>query len=164
GRADHARGPRGRGLEGARARRDGRRRAPPHAPARGRPARDGHVSLGLRHRLVLRRVGRRGLLARGGGRLLGEGSGRPLPRPAPPRPVRVLDVPRELSVLAHLHDWLHLLLRWTHVLAGIMWIGDSFLFMWMDRTLAAPDPPREAVTGELFMVHGGGYYQLERRV
>jgi uncharacterized membrane protein len=67
-------------------------------------------------------------------------------------------------VFAHLHDWLHLLLRWTHVLAGIMWIGDSFLFMWMDRTLVAPDPPREGVTGELFMVHGGGYYQLERRV
>ncbi len=45
-----------------------------------------------------------------------------------------------------------------------MWIGDSFLFMWMDRTLTPPDPPRDGVTGELFMVHGGGYYQLERRV
>jgi uncharacterized membrane protein/plastocyanin len=45
-----------------------------------------------------------------------------------------------------------------------MWIGDSFLFMWMDRTLAAPQPPKDGVTGELFMVHGGGYYQLERRL
>ena len=63
----------------------------------------------------------------------------------------------------HLHEWLHLLLRWTHIVAGIMWIGDSFLFMWLDRTLTPPNPPREGVTGELFMVHGGGYYQVEKR-
>jgi uncharacterized membrane protein len=64
----------------------------------------------------------------------------------------------------HVHEWLHLVLRWAHILAGIMWIGDSFLFMWLDRTLVAPDPPRDGVTGELFLVHGGGYYQVERRL
>lgn len=62
------------------------------------------------------------------------------------------------------HEWVHLLLRWAHVLAGIMWIGDSFLFMWLDRTLRPPDPPREGVAGELFLLHGGGYYQVERRL
>ena len=55
-----------------------------------------------------------------------------------------------------------LALRWIHIVAGIMWIGDSFLFMWLDRTLVPPDPPREGVTGELFMLHGGGYYQVEK--
>src|SRR5712692_8482968 len=63
----------------------------------------------------------------------------------------------------HLHEWLHLVLRWIHIVAGIMWIGDSFLFMWLDRTLTPPDPPRDGVTGELFMLHGGGYYQVEKR-
>ncbi len=63
-----------------------------------------------------------------------------------------------------LHEWVHLLLRWAHVLAGIMWIGDSFLFMWLDRTLTPPAPPREGVAGELFLLHGGGYYQVERRL
>ena len=62
-----------------------------------------------------------------------------------------------------LHEWLHLLLRWLHIVAGIMWIGDSFLFMWLDRTLVPPDPPRDGVTGEVFMLHGGGYYQVEKR-
>ncbi len=65
---------------------------------------------------------------------------------------------------AHLQEWLHLLLRWFHIVAGIMWIGDSFLFMWLDRTLRPPDPPREGVAGELYMVHGGGYYQVEKRM
>ena len=62
------------------------------------------------------------------------------------------------------HEWLHLLLRWAHVMAAIMWIGDSFLFMWLDRTLVPPAPPRDGVTGELFLVHGGGYYRVERRL
>ena len=62
------------------------------------------------------------------------------------------------------HEWLHLLLRWAHVMAAIMWVGDSFLFMWLDRTLVPPAPPRDGVTGELFLVHGGGYYQVEKRL
>src|SRR5512135_1721787 len=45
-----------------------------------------------------------------------------------------------------------------------MWIGDSFLFMWLDRTLVPPVPPRDGVTGELFLLHGGGYYQVEKRL
>ena len=64
----------------------------------------------------------------------------------------------------HVHEWLHLVLRWGHVLAGIMWIGDSFLFMWLDRTLVAPSPPRDGVAGELYLLHGGGYYQVEKRL
>jgi len=64
---------------------------------------------------------------------------------------------------AHLHEWVHLLLRWLHIVAGIMWIGDSFLFMWLDRSLRPPDPSRPGVTGESFLVHGGGYYVVEKR-
>ena len=61
-------------------------------------------------------------------------------------------------------EWLNLALRWIHVIAGIMWIGDSFLFMWMDRHLVPPSRPRDgAVTGELWMVHSGGFYEVVKR-
>ena len=58
-------------------------------------------------------------------------------------------------------EWLGALLRAVHVLAAILWIGDSFLFMWMDASLEPPRKPREgAVIGELWMVHGGGFYEM----
>jgi uncharacterized membrane protein len=61
-------------------------------------------------------------------------------------------------------EWLNLALRWTHVIAGIMWIGDSFLFMWMDRNLVPPSRPRPgAVSGELWLVHSGGFYEVVKR-
>jgi len=61
-------------------------------------------------------------------------------------------------------EWLDLLVRWIHVLAAIMWIGDSFLFMWMDSNLSTPTRPREgAVAGELWMVHSGGFYEVVKR-
>lgn len=61
-------------------------------------------------------------------------------------------------------EWLNLIGRWVHVIAAIMWIGDSFLFMWMDRSLTAPTRPRDgAVVGELWMVHSGGFYEVVKR-
>jgi uncharacterized membrane protein len=61
-------------------------------------------------------------------------------------------------------EWLNLILRWIHLIAGIMWIGDSFLFMWMDRSLTPPTRPRDgAVVGELWMVHSGGFYEVVKR-
>jgi len=60
-----------------------------------------------------------------------------------------------------LHEWLDLVLRWAHVIAAIMWIGDSFLFMWMDSSLRTPARPREGdVAGELWMTHSGGFYEV----
>jgi uncharacterized membrane protein len=61
-------------------------------------------------------------------------------------------------------EWLGALLRAAHVLAGILWIGDSFLFMWMDSSLEQPRTAREgAVVGELWMVHSGGFYEVVKR-
>lgn len=63
-----------------------------------------------------------------------------------------------------LAEWLHLLVRWVHVLAGILWIGDSFLFMWMDANLKPPRAARAGdVAGELWMVHSGGFYEVVKR-
>lgn len=62
---------------------------------------------------------------------------------------------------ASLHEWLDVLLRWAHVIAAIMWIGDSFLFMWMDSSLDRPREDRPGdVTGEMWLTHSGGFYEV----
>ena len=62
-----------------------------------------------------------------------------------------------------LHLWLEYILRFSHLVAGIAWIGSSFYFIWLDSSFEAPLTPRRNVEGELFMVHGGFYYQVEKR-
>lgn len=59
--------------------------------------------------------------------------------------------------------WFEYLLRFSHLVAGIAWIGSSFYFIWLDSTFAPPEQPRRNVDGELFMLHGGFYYQVEKR-
>jgi uncharacterized membrane protein len=65
----------------------------------------------------------------------------------------------------YLLDWGGLLLRWLHVVAGIAWIGASFYFVWLDNHLEpARDPERTdpGVAGELWAVHGGGFYRSQK--
>jgi len=62
-----------------------------------------------------------------------------------------------------LTDWANLLLRWTHFIAGIAWIGSSFYFIWLDRALTRPAQARPGLEGDLWMVHSGGFYQVEKR-
>jgi uncharacterized membrane protein/plastocyanin len=62
-------------------------------------------------------------------------------------------------------EWLNLIVRWIHIIAGIMWIGSSIFFHWLDRTLAPPEGgPKKGVEGELWMVHSGGFYQVEKKL
>ncbi|MCR6656284.1 MAG: urate hydroxylase PuuD [Opitutus sp.] len=67
---------------------------------------------------------------------------------------------------AHWMEFLSMLLRWLHVIAGIAWIGSSFYFIWLDNSLDAPAPGSEAakkgVGGELWAVHGGGFYNPQK--
>lgn len=62
-----------------------------------------------------------------------------------------------------LGDWANLLLRWAHFIAGIAWIGSSFYFIWLDRALTKPAHETPGVEGDLWMVHSGGFYQVEKR-
>jgi uncharacterized membrane protein/plastocyanin len=62
-----------------------------------------------------------------------------------------------------IHDWLTLLGRWVHIIAGIAWIGTSFFFNWLDSSFDPPREPKKGVDGELWMVHSGGFYQVEKR-
>ena len=59
-------------------------------------------------------------------------------------------------------DWLELLLRWTHVITGIAWIGSSFFFVWLDISLRKREGGSDAVQGEAWLVHGGGFYFTEK--
>ena len=61
------------------------------------------------------------------------------------------------------HLWVEYLLRFSHLVAGIAWIGSSFYFIWLDSSFTPPEVPRRNVDGELYMVHGGFYYQVEKR-
>ncbi len=66
---------------------------------------------------------------------------------------------------AYVTDWLNLLLRWLHMIAGIAWIGSSFYFVWLDNHLQPPkqDADRDkGVGGELWSVHGGGFYHARK--
>src|SRR3954469_11845168 len=63
----------------------------------------------------------------------------------------------------NLSEWLNWIVRWFHLIAGISWIGSSFYFMWLDSHLLPPEKPKEGVEGELWMVHSGGFYQVEKR-
>lgn len=83
-----------------------------------------------------------------------------------------LDSPRSpayrLGMESAFQEALHTFLRWFHVIAGIMWIGDSFLFMWLDSHLTPPKDGSakkedDAIVGELWMTHSGGFYEVIKR-
>ncbi|MET3665066.1 urate hydroxylase PuuD [Caulobacter sp. 1776] len=61
-----------------------------------------------------------------------------------------------------LPGWLNLSLRWLHVIAGVAWIGASFYFVWLDNNLRPPVPEKDGVKGELWAVHGGGFYHSQK--
>jgi uncharacterized membrane protein len=68
-------------------------------------------------------------------------------------------------MLAYLIDWLSLLGRWMHLIFGIAWIGASFYFVWLDNHLLPPIDPaldEKGVAGELWSVHGGGFYNAHK--
>lgn len=69
-------------------------------------------------------------------------------------------------LLAYGVEWLNLLVRWLHLITGIAWIGASFYFVWLDNTIRSPKPgsdlARKGVSGELWAVHGGGFYNPQK--
>jgi uncharacterized membrane protein len=72
-----------------------------------------------------------------------------------------------MSFDAYLLDWANLLLRWAHVVTAIAWIGSSFYFVFLDSSLEQPTDPdlvAKGVDGELWAVHGGGFYHPQKYV
>jgi uncharacterized membrane protein len=85
-------------------------------------------------------------------------------RPNPPPPERAMS--------GELREWIHLVLRWAHIVAGAFWIGQTAFFTWLDaqsrRALDAASATAKtgaggsSETGDVWMVHSGGFYRVER--
>ncbi|MCW7541083.1 urate hydroxylase PuuD [Aquabacterium sp. A7-Y] len=70
-----------------------------------------------------------------------------------------------MDLSSYLLDWANLLLRWVHVITAIAWVGSSFYFVFLDNSLtrpSAPDLKAKGVDGELWAVHGGGFYHPQK--
>jgi uncharacterized membrane protein len=70
-----------------------------------------------------------------------------------------------LAVDPYVTDWLNLLTRWLHVIAGIVWIGSSFYFIALDNHLRPPEDEGErqaGIGGETWEIHGGGFYNIKK--
>jgi uncharacterized membrane protein len=66
---------------------------------------------------------------------------------------------------SYIVDWLNLGVRWLHFIAGVAWIGASLYFVMLDLSLKAPRRPEDVkrgVLGELWAVHGGGFYVSQK--
>jgi uncharacterized membrane protein len=65
-------------------------------------------------------------------------------------------------MIADIVPWLELALRWLHVVTGIAWIGASFYFVWLDGNIRKAANGNPLVVGELWAVHGGGFYHSQK--
>ena len=61
-------------------------------------------------------------------------------------------------------ELLDVIFRWAHVIAGIMWIGNSMLFNWLDRNLEKSAALGRLSQGKIFMVHSGAFYDVEKKL
>ncbi|MDB4954804.1 MAG: hypothetical protein JWO36_2373 [Myxococcales bacterium] len=63
-----------------------------------------------------------------------------------------------------LNELLDAVFRWAHLIAGIMWIGNSMLFNWLDRNLEKQAGLGKLSQGKIFMVHSGAFYDVEKKL
>jgi uncharacterized membrane protein len=64
----------------------------------------------------------------------------------------------------HFTDLLDVVFRWAHLIAGIMWVGNSMLFNWLDRNLEKSADLSRLSQGKIFMVHSGAFYDVEKKL
>ena len=62
-------------------------------------------------------------------------------------------------------EWLNLIFRWVHVFAGIMWVGTTYYFTWLDARLTEEEKAalNTGTPAQIWMVHSGGFYVVEKR-
>ncbi len=63
---------------------------------------------------------------------------------------------------SHVTEWMNLIVRWMHVVFGIAWIGASFYFVFLENSLNRTKDLKEGIAGNLWAIHGGGFYYLEK--
>ena len=70
-----------------------------------------------------------------------------------------------MNIDPNISEWLNFIARWIHVFAGIMWVGTTYYFTWLDARLTEEEKAL-ANTGnsaQIWMVHSGGFYVVEKR-
>ena len=65
---------------------------------------------------------------------------------------------------AHARELADLLIRWVHLIAGIMWIGNSLLFNWLDRNLEKDEAGGPGFEGRIWLLHSGGFYDVVKKL
>jgi uncharacterized membrane protein len=67
------------------------------------------------------------------------------------------------TVTSSIREWFNLGVRWFHVFAGIMWVGQTFYFTWLDHQFARFETASTAGASAVWMVHSGGFYAVSKK-
>jgi uncharacterized membrane protein len=70
-----------------------------------------------------------------------------------------------MTIDPNISEWLNLIFRWVHVFAGIMWVGTTYYFTWLDARLSEEEKAvaNTNTAAQIWMVHSGGFYVVEKR-
>jgi len=77
-------------------------------------------------------------------------------------PLTFYFVLKDTIYLGHYQEWLNMIVRWFHITIGIAWIGASFYFVFLENSLNRTKDLRDELAGNLWAVHGGGFYYVEK--
>jgi len=70
-----------------------------------------------------------------------------------------------MNINPSISEWLNFIARWVHVFAGIMWVGTTYYFTWLDARMTEEEKAlaNSGKAAQIWMVHSGGFYLVEKR-